>query len=168
MKLGYLYDIIFQSSSKQFHFQSSTSRQSNNTVETSTFPSIYIFKRSNPILQLIFQNFGMFIFFMTSLFANSGKRAQNWRSCIGGDRKIKINIWQNFEVKSFFLRSPFQNIAVLSERETKLVFHVPMVIEIWKSIVERNMRWSIRFCNIQNWPGKWIALLRYFMVIDFE
>ena len=62
VKLGYLYDIIFQSSSKQFHFQSSTSRQSNNTIETSTFPSIYIFKSSNPILQLIFQNFGMFIF----------------------------------------------------------------------------------------------------------
>ena len=40
------------------------------TIETSTLPVIYIFKRSNPILWLIFQNSETFISFVRSLSLN--------------------------------------------------------------------------------------------------
>ena len=62
------------------------------TIETFTLPAICIFKRSNPILYLIFQNSVIFVSFVTSLSPNRVKRAQGCISCIEGDRKIKINI----------------------------------------------------------------------------
>ena len=35
----------------------------------------------------------------------------------------------------------------LGQKRPKLVFHVPMVIERWKSIVKENLKWSIHFWN---------------------
>ena len=35
----------------------------------------------------------------------------------------------------------------LGPKGSKLVFHVPMVIEKWKSILEGNLKWIIRFRN---------------------
>ena len=35
----------------------------------------------------------------------------------------------------------------LGQKGPKLVLHVPMMIERWKSIVKRNLKWSIRFWN---------------------
>ena len=135
VKQGPLYDIIFQSSSQQF--QSIYCDQT--PIETSILPVIGNFKRSNPIRQLIFQNFGIYISFVTSLSPNWVKRAQSYISCIKGDRKIKINILWNFKVRSLFLRSLSQNIAVLTPVVLSLtqswikkgpnLFHVPMVIE---------------------------------------
>ena len=68
------------------------------TIETSTLPVIYIFKRSNPILWLIFQNSETFISFVRSLSLNWVKLTESCISCTEGDRKIKINISWNFEV----------------------------------------------------------------------
>ena len=62
------------------------------TIETSTLPAICIFKRSNPILWLIFQNFGIFISFVMLLSSNLVKKIQTCISCIKGDRKTEINI----------------------------------------------------------------------------
>ena len=61
-------------------------------IETSTVPTIYIFKRSKLIPLLIFQNSGTFISFVRSLSPNCVKQTQSCISCIKGDRKIKIHI----------------------------------------------------------------------------
>ena len=57
------------------------------TIETLTLPAIWIFKKPNPILWLIFQNCGMFSSFVTSF-------SPNWDesciSCTKGDKKFKI------------------------------------------------------------------------------
>ena len=47
------------------------------TIETSAIPAVCIFKISNPIFQLIFQNPGIFISFMMSLPPNWVKRTQS-------------------------------------------------------------------------------------------
>ena len=109
VKQGPLYGVIFevlQNSFKVIYYDQAT-------IETSTLPAICIFKRSNPIVELIFQNSGIFISFVTSVSLNWTKRAQNCMSCIEDDRKIKINVWWNFKVKSLFLRSISQIIAIL-------------------------------------------------------
>ena len=109
VKQGPLYGVIFevlQNNFKVIYYDQTT-------IETSTRPAVCIFKRSNPIVELIFQNSGIFISFVTSVSPNWTKRAQSCMSCIEGDRKIKINIWWNFEVKNLFLRSISQIIAIL-------------------------------------------------------
>ena len=111
-------------------------------IETYTLPVICFFKRSNPTLQLIFQNSEMFISFVMSLSRNWVKRAQSCISCIVVDRKIEISIWWKFEVWSLFLRLLSQKYCSfdslgdvidpkLGQKGPKLVFHVPMVIERW-------------------------------------
>ena len=95
---------------------------------------------------------------MASLYQNRIKRSQSCISCTAGDREIEINISWNFEARSMFLKSLFQNIAVLTSMVTsliqklnqkgpRLVFRVPVVIIRWKSIVKENLRLSIRFWN---------------------
>ena len=53
---------------------------------------------------------------MTSLSPNGLKRDQSSISSIEGNKKVEINVWRDFEVKSLFLRSLSQNIAVLTPR----------------------------------------------------
>ena len=112
-------------------------------IETYTLPIICFFKRSDPTLQLIFQNSEMFISFVMSLSRNWVKRAQSCISCIVVDRKIEISIWWKFEVWRLFLRLLSQKYCSfdslgdvidpkLGQKGPKLVFHVPMVIERWK------------------------------------
>ena len=55
------------------------------TIEISTLPVICIFKGSNQILYVIFQNSGIFISFVTSLSSNWVNRAQSFVSCLEGD-----------------------------------------------------------------------------------
>ena len=62
------------------------------TIETFALPGICIFERSNPILELTFQNSVIFISFVASLSPDWVKRAQSCIPCIEGDRKIEINI----------------------------------------------------------------------------
>ena len=114
VKQGPLYDYIFFKTVSQSNISRST------TIETSTLPAIYIFKRSNLIFQLIFQNSGIFISFVTSLSPNWVKRTQSCISCIEGDRKIEMIIWWNFEGRSLFLRSFSQKIAGLTPVVTSL------------------------------------------------
>ena len=104
---------VFQNSLKEVY-------RTQTTIETSARPLICIFKKSNPIFYLIFQNSGIFISFVKSLSPNWGKRAQRCISSIESDRKIKINIWQNFKVRYLFLRSLSQNIAILTALVTSL------------------------------------------------
>ena len=54
-------------------------------IETFALLAICISKRSNPILQLIFQNSGTFFSFLTSLSSNWVKRAQSCVPCFAGD-----------------------------------------------------------------------------------
>ena len=115
-KQGPIYDVIFQSSSKQF--QSNILRPNNNSNFCTS--SHCIFKRSNPVLQLIFHNSGIFISFMTSLSPNWIKTAESSKSFVEGDRKIKTNIWWNFEVTSLFLRSRSLKTAVFITVMTSL------------------------------------------------
>ena len=97
---------IFQSSFKVIY-------RDQTPTETSTLLAICIFKRSNPILYLIFQNSGKFISAVTSLSLHWVKRAQSCISCVEGDRKIKINISRNFEVRNLFLNCLYHFLKVL-------------------------------------------------------
>ena len=45
----------------------------------------------------------------------------------------------------------------LCQKGAKLVFHVPMVMEKWKSIVKRDFRWGIRFWN------HYFKILKFFL-----
>ena len=132
------------------------------TIKTFKLPAIWNFKRSNPILQLIFQNFGIFVSFVTSLPPNWVKRARSYISRVEGYRNIKINIWWNLKVNSLFLRSLSQNTAKfwltwwlinpnLGQKEPKLVLHVQMMIERCNSLVKRNLSWSNRFLAKMNY-----------------
>ena len=95
-------------------------------------------------------NSGLFISSVTSLSPHWVKWAHSCISCIGGDRKIKISICWNFELRSLFLRSLTQNIAVLTpvmtsltqhfgQKGHKLTFHLPMVIKSWNKIFKGNI-----------------------------
>ena len=148
-------------------------------IEISTLLDVCIFKRSNPILWLIFQNSGIFNFFVTTSSENWVKRFQSCISCIKGKRKIKINIWLNFEVRSdvsnskwvkkvqigisykinfkvnyclwncsFIILKFLLNLVTASiqnwlGKRFKLVSHVLMVIERWKSNVKGTLKWGI-------------------------
>ena len=61
-------------------------------------------------------------------------------------------------LRNLFLRQFSQNIAVstpmvtiinpkLGQKGSKIAFPVPMVVERWKSVLNGNSRWSIRFWN---------------------
>ena len=83
-----LHDVIsFSNSFKVIHRGQKNKKQ---WQKAFTNPTICIFKKSNPILQLIFQNSGSFISFAMSLSPNQVKRAQSCTSCIEGDRKMKF------------------------------------------------------------------------------
>ena len=76
--------------------------------------------------------------------------------CIEGDRKVEINVWWNVEVKlwvwwnykfvseiSFSENCGFDSRGDLintnlGQNGSKLVFHVPIVTERWKSIIKIN------------------------------
>ena len=111
-----LYGVIFQSSSKQF--QSNISWPNNN-INFSTSSHLHFWGiKSNSLVN--FSKFWNIYFFYDAIISNLGKRAQSCISCIKGHRKIKINIWWNFEVRSLFLRSLSQSIAVLTHVVTPL------------------------------------------------
>ena len=93
---------------------------------------------------------------MTSLSLNWVKRAQCCIPCIKGDRKIKINIWWNFEVGSLFLRSFSQIIAVLipvmtsskiESKRAKTCISCTNGDRKMKSNSKGKFRWIIRFWN---------------------
>ena len=88
VKQGALYDVIFL---KFFKKSFKVIYRNQTTIETSTFPAICIFKRSNPILKLIFQISEFFC--VTSLSPNGLKRDQSSISSIEGNRKVEINVW---------------------------------------------------------------------------
>ena len=111
-----LYGVIFQSSSKQF--QSNISWPNNN-INFSTSRHLHFWGiKSNSLVN--FSKFWNIYFFYDAIISNLGKRAQSCISCIKGYRKIKINIWWNFEVRSLFLRPLSQSIAVLTHVVTPL------------------------------------------------
>ena len=111
-----LYGVIFQSFSKQF--QSNISWPNKNiNFSTSSYLHFWGIK-SNSLVN--FSKFWNIYFFYDAIISNLGKRVQSCISCIKGYRKIKINIWWNLEVRSLFLRSLSQSIAVLTPVVTPL------------------------------------------------
>ena len=93
----------------------------------------------------------------TLLSPNWAKRAESCIFCIEGDRKIEkvfnrtlkwqVCFWYQFlKILRFWLPWCVINPKV-GQKGPKLVLHVPMVIERWKSIVKWNLKWSIRFWN---------------------
>ena len=119
-----LYDVIFQSSTKQFQSNISLSNSNRNFK----LPPLCIFKRSNLILLLNFQNSGVFISFAMSISPYWAKSVQKCVAYIEDDRKIGVNIWWNSDMGSLFLRSLSQNIAGLT----------PMVTSLTKNSVKKD------------------------------
>ena len=98
-------------------------------------------------------NFSKFRYVYSFVTSQWVKMAKSYISCISGARITSINIRWNFEMRSLFLRSLSQNIAVLTrnfdfhgdvsnpnlcQKGSKLVSHVLIVKERWKSIVKGN------------------------------
>ena len=100
------------------------------------------------------------------------KRAQTWISCTNGDKKIKINNREKFEVKYLFMKPLSKNFWSFdshwwrhrlengSER-FKFIFNVPVLIKRWKSKVKGTLRWIIPLWNRslktqKFWPPWWL------------
>ena len=111
-----LYGVIFQSFSKQF--QSNISWPNKNINFSTSSYLLFWGIKSNSLVN--FSKFWNIYFFYDAIISNLGKRVQSCISCIKGYRKIKINIWWNFEVRSLSLRSLSQSIAVLTPVVTPL------------------------------------------------
>ena len=132
------------------------------TTETSTLPAICIFKRSNPILLLIFQNSGIFISFVTSLSPNWVKRVQSCISChisrvieksksiLDGTLKWRVCFWDYFlKILQFWLPLVTSLTQNWLKKGSKLVSHVLMVIKRWKSKEElRNLKILALCCDV--------------------
>ena len=132
------------------------------TTESSTLLAICIIEGSNLIFQLNFQNPGIIISFVTLLSPNWVKRAQSCISCLKGDRKTEINIWWKshwdllFKKLQVWLLEFFSEISFskngrfdscgevinpkLGQKVSRPVFHVPIMIERWESMVTGNLR----------------------------
>ena len=96
---------------------------------------------------------------------------QNWVKkdptcipCANGDRKMKFNGKGEFEMNYYFLKS--QSFSIFDSpwwchqpknvsKRSKLVFHVPMLIERWKSKVEGTLR-----CIIPLWK-RFLKILKF-------
>ena len=161
---GPLYVLISQSSFNSFKiiYHDST------TIETSTIPAICIFKKSNLTFWLIFQNSGICISFVTSLSPNWVKRDQSCissiedlrvigrlKSTIDETLKWGVCFWDLFLKKIAIFIPMMMSLNKVGWKRAQLVFHVPMVIERWNSIVKGDLRWIITFWNYCYYSPWW-------------
>ena len=106
------------------------------TIEVSELPTICIFQEMKSS-SLIFQNSGIFISFITSLSPNWATRVQSCISCIKGDRKTKINIYWNYQGRTyiwdaFFNFGKLQNVLITDSAGSlteELLFRIPVFTE---------------------------------------
>ena len=103
----------------------------------------------------MFQNSEIFIFFVTSLFPNKDPKLnimyQAWQK---DQNQYLMELWSEklLSENTFSKYCSFDSHSdainpKLGQKGPTLVFHVPTVIERWKSIIKGGLRGSISFWN---------------------
>ena len=121
-------------------------------IETFALLAICISKRSNPILQLIFQNSRTFFFWRHYLqigwkghkvVCHVSQVIEKSKSIFNGTLKWRDCFWDHiFKISQFWL-SWWRYWLKNRSKRFKLVLHVSMVMERWKSKVKVALTWIL-------------------------